>query len=199
MLIKVSNWYGLTGYKHKASCWNALLYQLPWDFVMKQHLLYMYCMYNLLYFPHYISHSKCWILFMTFIMQRSGNHFYSMCSTCCYEWFCCTFSHCCLQHECPNTPLCIPCTPSCPARLHKAYPMVIKVRQLDSASRGPGDLISIDNYLKLIWKMPLSSAALLSQILAGLQVITEYASTVLVWIMTLTMRLLPFHHRECDY
>lgn len=136
---------------------------------------------------------------MTFITCSSGNHIYSMCSACCYEWLCCTFRHCCLQLEFPHSLLlCFPCALSCRAQLHKAYPAVIKVRALDSASHGPGDFISIDNYLKLIWSMPLSSAALLSQILAGLRgIISEHASTVLVWIMTLSMQMQPFHQREC--
>lgn len=45
---------------------------------------------------------------------------------------------------------CIPCALLCPSRLHKAHPVVIKARQLDSAGRSPCDLISIDDYLKLI-------------------------------------------------
>lgn len=91
-----------------------------------------------------------WILFMTFIICCSGNHFYYIRSFCCYGWVWCTFSHYCLRHLLANTLPCIPCALSCLAQLHNAFPVVIKVGQLDSANRGSGDLISIDNYLKLI-------------------------------------------------
>lgn len=129
-------------------------------------------------------------------MHSSGNHFYSMCCSCCYEWLCAisvtvafTLSPHILSSPFP-----------CPAWLHREYPVVITVRQIDSASHSPGDIISIDNYLKLIWLMPLSYAALLSQILAGLQVmITDYASTVLVWVMMLSMQLFLFHRWERYY
>lgn len=57
--------------------------------------------------------------------------------------------------------LCIPAALSRCVWLQKESPMIIKVKQLDPASRSPGDLISIDNCLRLIWLMPLSSAALL--------------------------------------
>lgn len=113
---------------------------------------YRYCIYPVQYSLFRVqSHTaSVWTLFMTFITRSSGNHIYSMCSACCYEWLCCTFCRCCLQLEFPHSLLlCFPCASSCRAQLHKAYPTVIKVRALDSAGHGPGDFISIDNYLKL--------------------------------------------------